>query len=657
MGIINLLDKQTVNLISAGEVVERPASVIKELMENAIDAHATSITVEIKAGGAAYMRVSDNGKGMSREDVAMCVKKHATSKIKNSDDLCSIITLGFRGEALAAISSVSKFEIVSRRHEDITGTRLALQGELKDAEEEIGCPQGTSVTVCDLFFNLPARRKFLKKPSTETGVISQYVEKIALSHPEIAFKYIADGSIKLQTSGDGSLPNTIYSVYGRDFASGITPISFEENGVEVSGYIAKPEFSKNNRNYQTCFVNNRFVRAKSVMFGVDDAYKNYILSDRHPCYVIFCKIDPASIDVNVHPAKLEIKFSDEKAVYSAVYSAVRTALHALKNPLANASSQEPSENHKTPLAIPKPESAKVPEALSKAVADTTVKKVEFKDFSEIFKIEEYKTTSQETKLPSSQICDSFKSATPVGILRTVHIPEKTKDNNFVNTFHEDKPEHSEQQTPPAHSSKELQIPKLEQAVTEYRIIGEAFNTYILVESDEGLILIDKHAAHERILYEELKLSAKNDAVQMLMVPVIVEMDRKTAEYAQDFIPQITRSGFEISEFGDNSFVVRSVPAMLSGISSESIEEAISAMALNVAEGKKALVPIETIFDDILHTAACKAAIKAKRHYDQKDMEYLVKRLYEIGNITYCPHGRPVCKIFTKKELDKFFFRT
>ena len=399
MGIINLLDRHTINLISAGEVVERPASVIKELLENAIDAGASSVTVEIKAGGAAYMRVSDNGKGMSREDVLMCVKKHATSKIKNSDDLGGIITLGFRGEALAAISSVSRFQIVSRRHEDMTGTLLELHGEDKISEEETGCPEGTTVTVCDLFFNLPARRKFLKKPATETGVISQYVEKIALSHPEIAFKYIADGNLKFQTSGDLELKNTIYSVYGREFASGITEVSYDADGISVRGYISKPEYSKTNRNFQTCFVNNRYVRAKSVIFAVEDVYKNFILSDKYPCYVIFCDVDPHTIDVNVHPAKLEIKFTDERAIYSAVYTAVRTTLQNLQNPLAKHEeetsepiySSEKKEEQPQVFNSPPPtqisiEHKKEPVQISAKKANFPIedKKIPFNDFEQIF---------------------------------------------------------------------------------------------------------------------------------------------------------------------------------------------------------------------------------------------------------------------------------
>ncbi|MBE6689065.1 MAG: DNA mismatch repair endonuclease MutL [Ruminococcaceae bacterium] len=688
MGIINVLDQQTVNLISAGEVVERPASVIKELLENAVDAGATAVTVEIKAGGSAYMRVSDNGKGMSREDVLICVKKHATSKIKCSDDLDSIITLGFRGEALAAISSVSKFEIVSKRRDDIIGTRLEIHGDEKISEQEIGCPEGTSVTVCDLFFNLPARRKFLKKPATETGVISQYVEKIALSHPEIAFKYIADGSIKFQTPGDSKLASAIYSIYGREFASGITEVSHEENGIEVSGYISKPEFSKNNRNYQTCFVNNRYVRAKSVMFGVDDAYKNYILSDKHSCYVLFCKVDPHTIDVNVHPAKLEIKFSDEKAIYSAVYSAVLMTLRNLKNPIAAGQplSEPPRQDSDSIRIIPKnettPSEKAVPDSANrirteqntyKMVQSPSDSPISFKEFSEIFKIEEYKPAESELKATVPENVAEFKSAQPVGILRTRYIPENP-GGNIINQVSEknevpQKTESAQEIISPKDSTEthittessdipqETDIPKLEGTVSPYRIVGEIFNTYVLVESDDGLVMVDKHAAHERILYEELKLSSKNDAIQMLMVPVVIELDRKTSEYAEDFIPQITKAGFEIESFGDNTFTVRSVPAMLSGISSDDITEIVTSMALNVADSKKALMTVEHIFDDILHTAACKAAIKAKRHYDEKEIEYLIKRLYEIGNITYCPHGRPVCKIFTKKELDKFFFRT
>ncbi|MBQ9922485.1 MAG: DNA mismatch repair endonuclease MutL [Clostridia bacterium] len=669
MGIINLLDRHTINLISAGEVVERPASVIKELLENAIDAGATSVTVEIKAGGAAYMRVSDNGKGMSREDVLMCVKKHATSKIKNSDDLGGIMTLGFRGEALAAISSVSKFSIVSRRPEDMTGTLLELHGEEKITEEETGCPEGTTVTVCDLFFNLPARRKFLKKPATETGVISQYVEKIALSHPEIAFKYIADGNLKFQTAGDYELKNTIYSVYGREFASGITEVSYDCDGVSVKGYISKPEYSKTNRNFQTCFVNNRYVRAKSIIFAVEDAYKNFILSDKYPCYVIFCDVDPHTIDVNVHPAKLEIKFTDEKAIYSAVYTAVRTTLQNLQNPLVQHSEepeepvykeekpQEKTEIFTPPLAQVVMEEKKVPVHPAKKEEPQKESPISFKDFEQIFKIEEYKPSEKEKeKILSHTDGSEFKSAQPIGILRASE-PLMEESKTIINTVAPEPVATNEpKKDVPVQSVEEEEI-IIQEAKTEYRIIGEVFNTYILVESGDDLVFIDKHAAHERILYEQLKRTSKNDSVQMLMVPVVIDLDRKTAECVSDFTERITESGFEISSFGDNSFIVRSVPAVFSGISSSDIQDIVSEMAQNIADGKKASLPIETIYDDMLHTAACKAAIKARRQYASADMEHLVKQLYEIGNITYCPHGRPVCKVFTKKETDKLFFRT
>lgn len=649
MGIINVLDQKTISLISAGEVVERPASVIKELMENAIDAGSKNITVEIRAGGANYMRVTDDGKGMSREDVLLCIKKHATSKIKNSDDLDSIFTLGFRGEALSAISSVSRFEIISKQHDDVVGTKIQLSGDSQISVDEVGCPHGTTVTVCDLFFNIPARRKFLKKPATETGVISQYVEKIALSHPDISFKYIVDGSVKIQTPGDSSLTNTIYAVYGKEFSSGLAEVSYQQDDIKISGYITKPEFLKNNRNYQSCFVNNRYVRAKSLMFGIDDAYKNYILSDKHPCYVIFCQINPSSIDVNVHPSKLEIKFSDERAVYSAAYTAVKTTLMNLKNPISQPEIpvvQQVSDIEKTETKPNEP----VPRCNTAPPASTDKKSdFGFKEFSQIFKIEQYQQ-SEKVFVPRQD--DTFKQATPTGVLRTVCQPEESKGDAVVpDVYAQDREISSAIQ-----KAQDNQTQKMEQ-VPDYRVVGEIFNTYILVENEQGLVLVDKHAAHERILYQDLKISAKNNSIQMLMVPVVVELDRKTSEHAEDFIPQITQAGFEMSGFGDNTFVVRSVPGLLSGISSGEITDIVTAMALNVAEGKKASTPIEDIFDQILHTAACKAAIKANRHYADKDMEFLIKRLYEIGNIAYCPHGRPVSKIFTKKELDKLFFRT
>ena len=665
MGIINLLDQHTINLISAGEVVERPASVIKELLENAIDAGSTLITVEIKAGGASYMRVSDNGKGMSHDDVLMCVKKHATSKIKNSEDLSGINTLGFRGEALAAISSVSRFQIISRREEDITGTLLEFNGEEKTKEEDSGCPAGTSVTVCDLFFNLPARRKFLKKPATETGVISQYVEKIALSHPEIAFKYTADGNLKFQTAGNSSLSDTIYSIYGREFASEIEEVSYQQDGISVKGYITKPEYSKTNRNFQTVFVNNRYVRAKSVMFAVEDAYKNYILSDKYPCYVLFCEVNPHTVDVNVHPAKLEIEFSDEKAVYSVVFTALRKTLQNLKNPLAL--QQDIPRQVTVDNPVRRQENKEITEQNKKEVLsdnchikndtpkETTA--LPFKSFEEIFKIEEVKPDSKQLEFLHEQSeAHGFKTAEPIGVLHSSDAFEHKKGDVIINEVQNYNSSSVPQKDTPENIVCDPPI-VLEETRVDYRMIGEVFNTYILVESGENLVLIDKHAAHERILYEELKKSSKNDAVQLLMVPAVVELDRKTAECISDFTEQITSLGFEIEPFGDNSFIIRSVPAIFSGISQDDIQDIVEAIAENIAEGKKTSLPVDTVYDDILHTAACKAAIKAKRKYAAEDMEFLVKRLYELGNITYCPHGRPVCRIFTKKELNKLFFRT
>ena len=672
MGKINVLSFAVANLIAAGEVVDRPSSVIKELLENSIDSGATAITVEIQNGGVTYMRVADNGCGMEPDDLPVAIRRHATSKIRNAEDLEGILTLGFRGEALAAIASVSDMRIISRQRGAESGAMLEASGGNILRVSERAATEGTTVIVENLFANVPARRKFLKKDVTESMAVSAVVEKIALSKPDIAFKLIVDGNVKMETIGDGNMKNTIYSVFGREFAAKLIPTELEVDGIRVKGFIGRSDNVRANRNYQNFFINGRYVKSRTAGAALEQAYTSYIAPEKFPCCVLFLDINPATVDVNVHPAKLEVKFSNEKPVFEAIYYAVRNALEQnssrpdvslsqrgvrsdwVQNKVSQSeipiedrrgeslkarqigtelftkpSSPEPKKSE-PPKAEPKPKPAeKFAQMSAEEYVRQYVRAGEDKKLEQIAK-------KQEEKIAEAPQKPKAETAAPTPVVQTtVEIKEE----------------------PVAPSIPDIPTEPPQQAETlEYRIVGEVFNAYVVVERAESMLLIDKHAAHERIIFEELKAAMRSSTPtsQMLMLPIEVMMTSDEIQTLGTYREEIEAVGFEFTE-GRYSVSVLAIPE---GVSTDAVADMLVVMAERIKSGTgTAGLTRDIVFEKALYQASCKAAIKAGREYVGEHIKWIVDKLMALPDITVCPHGRPVAMELTKKNLDRQFDRT
>lgn len=625
---INVLPKSIAELIAAGEVVERPASIVKEAVENSIDAGATHITVEIQRGGITYIRITDNGCGIANADVPKAFLRHATSKIEKAIDLDSIATLGFRGEALAATSAVSRVELFTKTSDEDFGTHYKIEGGEEILNEEVGCPDGTTLIVRDLFYNTPARMKFLKKDVSEGTTVSAIVERQALSHPEIAFKLIRDGKQTLSTSGDGKLASAAYSVLGREISNTLIPVDLTLDGVRVTGLVCKPVFCRASRAYQFTFLNGRYVQSGTITAATEQAYKNSAMVGKFPVFVLGVQIPFETVDVNVHPAKTQVRFSDEKRVFTAVYNAVKNAILsgdtrpeiAVAPPKNNMFLHMTAEQYRqTAVNLPAQEIKQQPKEIVKQEAITP-------------KTEPVRLKSDNTPF---FLRDEFKP----------NIPEKKTVVDIV------KEEKTAEEAPVIYQpASEPQVAEKEYSPKEeIKLIGEAFNTYIVAQKGDSVFLIDKHAAHERILFNKLK---ENNIVesQALLIPVTVKLigDEYTAMVSN--ISLLADYGFEVEDFGNESVMVRAIPAMLS---KEDAEGTIVEAAENLA--KKGSVDIERI-DDILHSVACKAAIKAG--YITSDIEKLdlAIKILSDNDIMYCPHGRPVAFEIKKYNLEKYFGR-
>lgn len=642
---IQVLDFDVANLIAAGEVVDRPASVIKELLENAIDAGATVITTEIQHGGVTYMRVTDNGCGIDFEDLPTAILRHATSKIRSASDLDGIMTLGFRGEALAAIASVSKMRIISRPRDAELGGILAAEGGEIVEYSETGCSVGTNVIIEELFENVPARRKFLKKDSSETAAVCTVVERVALSHPDISFRLITDGVMRLRTEGNGDLKGAIYSVLGRQFCTRTIPIEAKNFGVTVSGYIGMPDTARANRNGQIFFINGRYIRSKTAQAAVEQAFNTFTPPDRFPSCVISIEIAPETVDVNVHPAKLEVKFSNEKLIFESIYYAVRPVLereltraeitlNEKKESPAVTEYQRRAEktvNAFVPVRDGSPAPKTVPINLTYQTSDMSAAEkpvlggVKPKEYSYAY---ELRGTETDTAVQHPQ---SPQRDTPA--IKT--------DNSDVT-----KTEELSVKLP-----KEAEAPL---AVPDYRIIGEAFNCYVIVELDDKLILIDKHAAHERILYERLRRNMREQSAraesQMLMVPVSVKLTSDEAAVISEYSEDIRSAGFDFEQNGTEI----SVTALPHNFTADSVAEIFQVFAdgLRTSVGEAR----DMIFERTLYTCACKAAIKGGRIYGQEHIKWLCDELFRLPNIKYCPHGRPVALELSHASIDRHFKR-
>ena len=662
------LSRHVADLIAAGEVVERPASVVKELVENAIDAGATRVTVEIQNGGMTLIRILDNGCGMAPEDARTAFLRHATSKIRNKDDLAAISTLGFRGEALAAISAVSRIDLLTKAA-DTPGVSLHLEAGQITQESPAGCPEGTTILVRDLFYNTPARMKFMKSDQAEASAVFLAVQQQALAHPEIAFRFLKDGQEQLSTAGSGDRMAAIYTVFGREIANNMIEVKGSWEQFTVRGFVTKPTCTRGNRSYQYFFVNSRFIKSRMLSAALEEAYKNQLMVGRFPVCVLEIDLPVQAVDVNVHPAKTEVKFLSERGAFDAVHYAVLSAL--------NKAPGRPA------VQLPKSRQDQIAGSVSSNIPASK------KDFFQTKTAEEFRRTASAAEenpfekpvrpaaKPVSVFVDepSFLSAalsSPVQVPeRTVKAPEaapvvpkaepvapapKEAPAPLTPVLEEEhfplgrKAASAPTKLTPApepESQQVLSIPEV-----PFRVIGETMDTYILVEQGESLLLIDKHAAHERVLFEKLKSEEHPVMPQLLLQPVPVQLTKPEAQAVLENLPLLQSLGFDVSEFADLQLVLRQIP---SDLTEEDACATLEAFAEDLLTGKR---PSQAdLRDNLLHTMACKAAIKAGWHTQPREREALVREVLSRDDIKYCPHGRPVCIELTKKELEKQFKRT
>ena len=653
MGRINVLGQHIANMIAAGEVVENPASVVKELVENAIDAHSQSVTVEIQNGGITYIRVTDDGCGMEPDDAKTAFLRHATSKISKADDLEKIATLGFRGEALAAISSVSKIDLITKSAEAEMGIAVRVEAGQVIRESESGCPDGTTIIVRELFYNTPARMRFLKKDATEAASVEGVVKSAALSHPEVSVKFIKDGKDILHTPGDGVMKNCIYALFGRDFANNMHEIAQDLHGMKVSGFTCSPQASRGNRAMQFFFVNGRPIKSRMLSVALDNAYKERIMKGRFPTCVLMMEIPLGQVDVNVHPAKTEVKFARERDVFDLVYFSVKTALEqsekreivppqiqrpaSVDNITENQTRIEVFEEKPVPVKVETPEKSE-----EEKVQTSSVPKMPQFDFKR--SSDGIRTVLSEPKMPEYTVKN-----------------EPVKQEILSEKKAEDKPESESVQFAPSFeeeiSSPESQMISSESVIQkeeslDIRYIGEAMSTYIIVESGDSVIFIDKHAAHERIIFEKLRESVGTPQTQLLLVPEIMSLDKRAAAALLDNREEVLDLGFEIDDFGDGSVAVSAVP---DGIDAHDAVSVLDSLAETLASGARASLP--EVISETMYSVACKAAIKAGQKNSPEELFALAKRVLLNDDIRYCPHGRPVMIEYTKKELEKKFKRT
>ena len=680
MGRINILDRHVAELIAAGEVVERPSSVIKELVENSIDAGATAITVEIKNGGVTFMRVCDNGCGILREDIRPAFIRHATSKVREEDDLSAIATLGFRGEALASVSSVSHLELITKAREEEIGTRYLIEGGEEISLDDAGCPDGTTFIIRDLFYNVPARMKFLKTDVAEGNAVSNVIDKIALSHPEIAITYIKDQKTVLRTAGDGKLLSAIYAVYGRDFASGLISVDYTRGGIRVSGYVSRPENARPNRNMQNFFINNRFVICKTAMAAISEACKGAVMVGKFPSCVLNIEMSFSAVDVNVHPTKLEVRFVNERPVFDAVFHAVKTALMngdrrveaKLNKPSAKVNPFELAQK------VFRERDDKPAQPTPKAPIKRLDREAEQRKADELFSmLDEPAATSPKAYSDSVRLSDS---GSPFAMGNSIHTQEKPAEKEAVlsepkNDPPADKPVLDIVDKPadkpvfdivdkPADmpvaeapvieaASQPAEEPKplIDTSSDSYRYIGEAFNTYIILEKNEKeLLLIDKHAAHERIIYNRLRNEKGEKCSQLLLQPVAVTLNKIDYNAVIANLDVFSEAGFDIDDFGEGTVIARSAPVYLP---SEDIEPSIIEMAGYLSENKRDIrsEKMEWIYANI----SCRAAVKGGNRSTERELIELARQV-EDDDIRHCPHGRPVSLLLTKRELERMFGR-
>ncbi len=657
MPAINVLSKEISELIAAGEVIERPSSVIKELVENSIDSGARHITVEIKNGGTTYMRVTDDGCGISFEDVPKAFLRHATSKIVSKEDLDNIYTLGFRGEALASICAVSRVEVMTKQKGETYGTVYSIEGSEEKLHEKSGCPDGTTIIIRDIFYNVPARAKFMKKDVTEANAVSNIVQKIALSHPDIAVKMVRDNRMEFNSAGDGELYSAVYAVFGKDFTRDLLPVEYEADGIRVSGYTVKPLYAKFNRSFQNFFINGRYVKSRLCSSSLENAYENMIMTGRFPACVLMIEMHPSMLDVNIHPTKAEVRFTDEKAVTNAVYFAVKNAF--ISGGLVY---EFETKEQRDWFRHEEPESPVQQEIMFTPISEIAKKEAELRESefpeppkaqtesaeerSEWSRLDEKPVEKSEYVIMRSEPKDERPLLEPEKLdLEAVRAAAEAADEGFkylnVSSFEKkDEPEVIEK-------PKEVQ-PEL----PEIKVIGEAFGLYVLVEREGKLVIIDKHAAHERIIFERLKSRNCRQYSQQLFVGIKLLMTSEETDALENNTELLTDLGFSFDLSEKPYVTVTALPTFIMDSDAEGI---ICEVAENLLMHKQN--PQSGYLDDVLHTMACKAAVKAHDKSTPEEMKALAEQIFSDEKIRHCPHGRPVMFTMTKANIDHQFKRT
>lgn len=659
---IQVLDQITIDKIAAGEVIERPASIVKELVENSIDAKAASVTVEIQDGGISLIRVTDNGSGIEREDIRNAFLRHSTSKIRKVEDLAHIASLGFRGEALSSISAVTRTELITKTKEDTFGTRYVIEGGVEQSLEDAGAPDGTTFLVRQLFYNVPARRKFLKTPMAEAGHVQDLLMRLALSHPEVAFTFINNGQTKMRTSGNGKLKDVIYSIYGREAAANLIELDYSMDGLVMKGYLGKPVITRGNRNFENYFVNGRYVKNAMLSKAIEDAYKDFLMQHKFPFVVIHFQVDGEKIDVNVHPTKMEMRFQRQQDVYNIVYEGVhRTLLEPelipqVEAPAPKVISQPKSES---PFLL-KPKTA--PRPMEKKPEE----KEEPHDEAYFMKKMKERVLSYHQRNSSAEVAKKEQ------IFRPQAQAERIKDALARAKEVEKQPQKQAEEQPeliretPVYETKPVTEEKAEQLnlfeehllkrekKAEYKLIGQVFETYWLVEFENSLYIIDQHAAHERVLYERTLKEMKNRefTAQYLSPPIILSLSMQEAQVLNENMDRFTRIGFEIEPFGGEEYAVRAIPDNLFGIAKK---ELLLEMLDDLADGISTSMTPELI-DEKVASMSCKAAVKGNNRLSAQEADALIGELLLLENPYHCPHGRPTIIAMTQRELEKKFKR-
>lgn len=635
MARINVLPKEIYQLIAAGEVVERPSSVVKEMIENSLDAGAKNITLEIKNGGSTYIRITDDGCGIERDDVRKVFISHATSKISKKDDLNSIATLGFRGEAMASISAVSKVELLTKAENEEIGTRYEIAGGEELEFDDAGCPNGTTIVVRDIFFNTPARMKFLKKDVTEGNQVAGIVDRMAISHPKISFRFIRDGKQVLITSGNGDLKSTVYSVLGKEMSDSLMSVDYSFNDMRITGFVSKPTASRKSRAGQYFYINNRIVKSKTAMAALEQAYKNTIMVGRFPACVLNIELNPAQVDVNVHPAKTEVRFANEKPIFDLVYYAVKTAIENdrtvkevefKENPIYQQESKNVYQNNDN-----KSFQAKF-DFFKKKDEPPSQQVIKTKPREDFWQVEapkpKYKIARDENPKPRVDINIEYEEPEEISTAKSKDAPKERDIEKVVITDEKDN----------------------ENFIPNFKLIGEAFKTYLIVEIENELCFIDKHAAHERMNFERFKAQATVET-QMLLAPVVVNLTKDEFIAISENVELIKKCGFELEEFGESQIIVRAIPSLVDG---DSVKDLMLEIAQKLLEHKTDILPDK--IDWIYHSASCRGAVKAGDYTSRQEQEMFVKKLLSMPNIRFCPHGRPVFIKMSKYDIEKQFGR-